>query len=259
MSRALSLACAALAFVGTAGLASADTIITFDNLVTGELVADQYRGLGVVFGRNWVGQGPSPFTNAVSGTNSVQFFDPTDVTMNYTVTVDFVIPGTSTPAAVTEIAFTPTDSSTNGTHFFMRAYNTQGFEIGAVESFVDADGVYNPAIDLEVVYTAPADQTIAHVEISVSNTAGPRVIEGDNFRFGPLILPPCGPADVGIGGGLPGHDHVLDNNDFIAFITLFFNSDPIADMGIGAGLPGSDGLYDNNDFIAFINHFFAGC
>jgi hypothetical protein len=73
---------------------------------------------------------------------------------------------------------------------------------------------------------------------------------------------PCGPADVGKQGGLTGFDRLLDNNDFIAFINLFFNSDPLADQGQQGGLPGSDSAWDNNDFIAFINHFFnppAGC
>ena len=36
------------------------------------------------------------------------------------------------------------------------------------------------------------------------------------------VTGPCGPANVGIGGGPPGTDDALDNNDFIAFITLFF-------------------------------------
>jgi hypothetical protein len=70
--------------------------------------------------------------------------------------------------------------------------------------------------------------------------------------------PPCA-ADIGVQGGLPGHDGLLDNNDFIAFIDYFFASNPVADMGVQGGLAGSDGQYDNNDFIAFINAFFAGC
>jgi hypothetical protein len=73
---------------------------------------------------------------------------------------------------------------------------------------------------------------------------------------------PCGPADLGRAGGLPGFDRVLDNNDFIAFISFFFDSNPAADLGIQGGLPGADGQFDNNDFIAFINYFFtppAGC
>ena len=32
-----------------------------------------------------------------------------------------------------------------------------------------------------------------------------------------------------------------------------------ADFGVQGGLPGHDGLFDNNDFIAFINAFFDGC
>ena len=74
-------------------------------------------------------------------------------------------------------------------------------------------------------------------------------------------LPPqaaCGPADIGAAGGEPGSDEHLDNNDFIAFITFFFEQNAIADMGVAGGEPGSDSTWDNNDFIAFINHFFAG-
>ncbi|MFT3683346.1 MAG: GC-type dockerin domain-anchored protein [Phycisphaerales bacterium] len=74
----------------------------------------------------------------------------------------------------------------------------------------------------------------------------------------PGVTPAC-PADLGVQGGLPGQDGVLDNNDFIAFISFFFNHDSHADLGIQGGLPGHDGAYDNNDFIAFINFFFAGC
>ncbi|MFT3686548.1 MAG: GC-type dockerin domain-anchored protein [Phycisphaerales bacterium] len=67
---------------------------------------------------------------------------------------------------------------------------------------------------------------------------------------------PCSSADVGVAGGSVGHDRVLNNNDFIAFITLFFGNDPAADLGVAGGTPGSDGAWNNNDFIAFINAFF---
>jgi len=70
--------------------------------------------------------------------------------------------------------------------------------------------------------------------------------------------PPCA-ADLGGQGGQPGGDGVLDNNDFIVFIDLFFASNPNADVGQTGGLAGSDGLYNNNDFVAFIDAFFAGC
>ncbi|MFT3683866.1 MAG: GC-type dockerin domain-anchored protein [Phycisphaerales bacterium] len=70
----------------------------------------------------------------------------------------------------------------------------------------------------------------------------------------------CG-ADIGAAGGTPTlcGDGQLDNNDFIVFITYFFNASPRADLGQTGGLPGSDGQFDNNDFIAFINLFFEGC
>ncbi|MFT3687013.1 MAG: GC-type dockerin domain-anchored protein [Phycisphaerales bacterium] len=67
------------------------------------------------------------------------------------------------------------------------------------------------------------------------------------------------PADLGVQGGAAGQDGRLDNNDFIAFISLFFANDARADMGVQGGGPGHDGHFDNNDFIAFISAFFAGC
>jgi photosystem II stability/assembly factor-like uncharacterized protein len=77
--------------------------------------------------------------------------------------------------------------------------------------------------------------------------------------FATPLEPIACPADLGTAGGLPGHDGLLNNNDFIAFITYFFDNDPVADLGVAGGLPGSDGQFNNNDFIAFINFFFAGC
>ncbi len=73
---------------------------------------------------------------------------------------------------------------------------------------------------------------------------------------------PCGPADVGRQGGLPGFDRTLDNNDFIVFIDYFFNANPLADLGSQGGVAGADGLFDNNDFVVFIDEFFTpplGC
>ncbi|MDP1662154.1 MAG: GC-type dockerin domain-anchored protein [Phycisphaerales bacterium] len=66
-------------------------------------------------------------------------------------------------------------------------------------------------------------------------------------------------ADVGSAGAVPQPDGVLDNNDFIVFIDLFFSLNPIADRGSTGGVPGSDGTWDNNDFIVYIDQFFAGC
>jgi PKD repeat protein/glucose/arabinose dehydrogenase len=69
----------------------------------------------------------------------------------------------------------------------------------------------------------------------------------------------CGPADIGRQGGLPGFDGVLDNNDFVVFVDLFFAADPRADFGSQGGVAGSDGLFNNNDFVVFVDRFFAGC
>jgi hypothetical protein len=75
------------------------------------------------------------------------------------------------------------------------------------------------------------------------------------------IIRRCGPADLGGAGGLPSPcgDGVLDNNDFIAFISYFFDGSLIADFGQAGGFSGGDGVLNNNDFVAFINAFFAGC
>ncbi|MDP1661389.1 MAG: GC-type dockerin domain-anchored protein [Phycisphaerales bacterium] len=62
--------------------------------------------------------------------------------------------------------------------------------------------------------------------------------------------------DVGMVGGVIGSDGVLDNNDFVAFIDLFFEQDPRADVGAVGGEEKSDGLFDNNDWIVFIDLFF---
>ncbi|MBY0307299.1 MAG: hypothetical protein K2Q09_01015 [Phycisphaerales bacterium] len=70
----------------------------------------------------------------------------------------------------------------------------------------------------------------------------------------------CNAADVGQAGGVRGPDCTLDNNDWIAFITLFMTGDPAADVGSTGGVEGPDGLFDNNDFIAFASIFFeAAC
>lgn len=69
----------------------------------------------------------------------------------------------------------------------------------------------------------------------------------------------CGAGDFGSAGGALGGDGELDNNDFIVFVTLFFDQHWRADIGAAGGEAGSDGAFDNNDFIVFIDRFFAGC
>lgn len=80
---------------------------------------------------------------------------------------------------------------------------------------------------------------------------GNRVIVARGFN-----PPPCGPSDVGRQGGFNGHDGVLDNNDFVAFVNYFFANNAIADFGSSGGTPGADGLFDNNDFVVYVDAFF---
>jgi hypothetical protein len=91
----------------------------------------------------------------------------------------------------------------------------------------------------------------------ISNGCGNAVTDACSVT----IVFSCGQADVGAQGGVYTScgDGVLDNNDFIAFIDLFFSASPLADRGIQGGIPGTDGAWDNNDFIIFIDQFFAGC
>ncbi|MDP1663412.1 MAG: GC-type dockerin domain-anchored protein [Phycisphaerales bacterium] len=74
-----------------------------------------------------------------------------------------------------------------------------------------------------------------------------------------LGLDPVCAADLGTQGGVPGHDGVLDNNDFVVYIEAFFTRRPVADTGSTGGVPGPDGQFDNNDLIVFIDRFFQGC
>lgn len=71
-------------------------------------------------------------------------------------------------------------------------------------------------------------------------------------------MPPCWP-DLGSQGGLPIPDGQLDNNDFVAFIDLFFANHLAADLGRQGGLAGADRMLDNNDFVAFVDLYFVGC
>jgi hypothetical protein len=84
-----------------------------------------------------------------------------------------------------------------------------------------------------------------------------RALDGGAAVTVVYLMGPCGPADLGSQGGIAGADGALDNNDFIAFIDLFFSNDPRADLGRQGGVAGADGVLDNNDFVMFINYFFA--
>ncbi|HYD00534.1 MAG TPA: GC-type dockerin domain-anchored protein [Phycisphaerales bacterium] len=84
-------------------------------------------------------------------------------------------------------------------------------------------------------------------------------LDVDNNRV-PLLLErvPC-PADVGSTGGEQSADGLLNSNDFVVFIDMFFRRDTFADVGSTGALVGSDGAFNNNDFVVFIDLFFDGC
>ena len=115
----------------------------------------------------------------------------------------------------------------------------------------------------------PIDPLVNPSAATATLQLGPQQV-GDDARYTLAATNICGtvsahayvmvePADVGESGGVRGRDGLRDNNDFIAFINLFFALDVAADLGTLGGLPGRDGAFDNNDFIAFIDAFFADC
>ncbi|MFT3684663.1 MAG: GC-type dockerin domain-anchored protein [Phycisphaerales bacterium] len=132
-------------------------------------------------------------------------------------------------------------------------------------------GIGNVAVQPNYVYwgsmytmsftsnTPPTSTGVARLKLgrAPANATG---YQGDTLAVTGLKVPTVCTADVGSQGGLPGPDGSLDNNDFIAFISAFFdNNQSAADLGAQGGLPGADNALDNNDFIAFINAFFTGC
>ncbi|MDP1663018.1 MAG: GC-type dockerin domain-anchored protein, partial [Phycisphaerales bacterium] len=102
---------------------------------------------------------------------------------------------------------------------------------------------------VSIISARPGDR--GSYTLYATNTCGTRLT-------GPVYLSVLS-ADVGTQGGVRGSDGLFDNNDFIAFITMFFDRDPLADVGSVGGVIGRDFLYDNNDFIVFINLFFGNC
>jgi hypothetical protein len=133
-------------------------------------------------------------------------------------------------------------------------------EVATATATVPAPGTWPTGT---LLVAAPAGTTFNRVVVhydarpQTCQDWGP-IFMADNMLVKRAQLPPC-PADVGVQGGVPGHDRVLDNNDFIVFINLFFAGDAAADVGVQGGLAGHDGQFDNNDFIAYINLFFSGC
>jgi hypothetical protein len=100
-----------------------------------------------------------------------------------------------------------------------------------------------------------AGDTVAQIRAVATNTCGSLP-----STFASLsLIRQCGRADLGAQGGVvsPCGDGKLDNNDFAAFVTLFFEGNALADLGAQGGESMPDGLFDNNDFVAFVTLFFS--
>jgi probable HAF family extracellular repeat protein len=134
-----------------------------------------------------------------------------------------------------------------------------------------ANGMITDPATGEALFYASVSDGGRTVTVSSLPTPGSVPHVGDAVLVRAMVHGPCdtlysnaatafvSPADVGVQGGGVGKDGRYDNNDFIAFIGLFFAGDAAADVGMQGGLLGSDGQFDNNDFISFIGEFFHAC
>ena len=112
-------------------------------------------------------------------------------------------------------------------------------------------GVSTTGYTLGIVRGVSADGSVVAGEAVGSN--------GHGYAFFATLPGPGCFADVGSQGGQAGRDGVLDNNDLIEFVGLFFAQAATADIGRAGGVSGPDSAWDNNDFAVFIERFFAGC
>jgi uncharacterized membrane protein len=141
---------------------------------------------------------------------------------------------------------------TDGLSFFAAIWRGTNVEL-LQNAIVAGNGTITAGMTLTSASSVSGDGRFVAGEADLVNG-----LEVDDVAFYGFLPPSC-PADVGSQGGIAGADGQLNNNDFAAFITLFFAQNPRADVGAQGGIPGSDGAFDNNDFAAFITLFFAGC
>jgi hypothetical protein len=248
----LASSAAALLSLGAPSLlAQGGNLVTnggFELPVLGQ--AWEQRAPGVVFG-SWtvdaVGQGVAhvgTFGNplAVEGLQSLElnFFQPGGVSQAITT-----IPGRSY-----RLSFLMAGQTNIGPNVKHMRVDWNGSTIDTATWDRAATGGAWVAHSYHVIATAAS--TVVHF-------LGLETVDGGPYLDDVRVLPGCGQADVGSAGGLAGPDGLLDNNDFIAFIDLFFSANPLGDFGRAGGEPGADGQFDNNDFIVFITQFFEGC
>ncbi|MFT3683398.1 MAG: GC-type dockerin domain-anchored protein [Phycisphaerales bacterium] len=189
------------------------------------------------------------FTSA-TGLTDAEMFDNMTITRNgIIVSVEDV--GNAPRLGRTWMYDTKTDRITevgtaDPTRFISGSANflTQDEEASGI---IDAEDVLGPGwflLDMQAHYT----------------TTFQGLVEGGQLMamYIPAAVQRC-EADLGGPGGVAVADGYMNNNDFIAFITLFFAQDHRADLGQAGGVAGSDNNFDNNDFVSFINIFFSDC
>ena len=154
-----------------------------------------------------------------------------------------------------------------GFHASAQAINNSGEVVGqsyiggtsaAQHAFVWRNGVMT---DLNTVTVNGAGWTLWNATDIADDgrIVGGGVLNGQPHAFLLTPIATACAADVGGPGGTAGADGLLNNNDFIAFIDMYFSRSSAADIGGAGGTAGPDGAWDNNDFIVFITRFFAGC
>jgi hypothetical protein len=108
------------------------------------------------------------------------------------------------------------------------------------------------------MFTFWFDSNLSPTELAMSPASKMGMANPGSFTedMSAEVRAPKHPCDVGGQGGIVGQDGMLDNNDFAAFITMFFDSNVGADIGGQGGELGADGAFDNNDFAVFVSLFF---
>ncbi|MFT3685882.1 MAG: GC-type dockerin domain-anchored protein [Phycisphaerales bacterium] len=113
------------------------------------------------------------------------------------------------------------------------------------------------------IYTAVArvrpETTV--MEGSYLDTGEPLIRKKITFTLASLGLTtaPFCPIDVGVQGGVPGHDCVVDNNDMAVFMGYLLTGDARADIAGPGATPGPDGIVSTNDEILFFDLYYFGC
>lgn len=92
---------------------------------------------------------------------------------------------------------------------------------------VAIDPAVNPSAAtpiLSIVNVSAGD--VGSYDCQVTNSCGGTGVTSNAVSLSLVASPPPCPADLGVAGGGYGQDGVLDNNDFIAFISRFFEGCP---------------------------------